>query len=535
MQLTQFIGRSCRAPVLAVLLGLACPVQAQEQEPKPANEVMLLKLADGGSLWGSIFAHDSERLAFQRLDNGGIVRMPWKQLEPGQSGQLLETFGYVDHSGDELTVEADRLVLDDGTEIVGRIVSRTDSEIFVKTADRLVPVPKQRISGAVTSVLVPALDIFTRDELYREAADRLDPLSAQSQVDLARYCERIFDFSRALEHYKAAQEIQPDFANSSLKPTIARVQEKAANQAQLDYLYSVDSMRARGQFDPALRALEAFAQKWPDSNLRSEVDKKKKQVEKSRKGAMREMVVQQWYKWVERLATKQARVEGGTLEAALAYASEALKEELIAAVTKDIQRALGASVKPEEVTTLWEERKFLRFRRASYGQGTWLLGDAAALKEYGEDKPKTEAPPKTGAEAERAKLEEKIKRYLANQTMVAKKKADAGKKEGEESDQEIFWRELNSYARSQWLIAFYAENGGDLRIVNEELSNCTDCGGTGTREVANTGSARSNPGGGQGGRGGGGQQGPGANSASLVVVDCPACHRIGRVRRVNFW
>ena len=84
MQLTQFIGRSCRAPVLAVLLGLACPVQAQEQEPKPANEVMLLKLADGGSLWGSIFAHDSERLAFQRLDNGGIVRMPWKQLEPGQ-------------------------------------------------------------------------------------------------------------------------------------------------------------------------------------------------------------------------------------------------------------------------------------------------------------------------------------------------------------------------------------------------------------------------------------------------------------------
>jgi hypothetical protein len=45
--------------------------------------------------------------------------------------------------------------------------------------------------------------------------------------------------------------------------------------------------------------------------------------------------------------------------------------------------------------------------------------------------------------------------------------------------------------------------------------------------MINTGNARSNPQGSQGG--------DNANSAGLVMIDCPLCHRIGRIRRVNFW
>jgi hypothetical protein len=464
---------------------------------------------------------------FQRLDNGGLVRMPWQQLDPGQSSELLEQFGYVDHSGDELTVEADRFELDDGTEIIGRIVSRTENEIFVKTSESLLPVPKRRIRGALTVVVVPAMNIFTREELYRAEADKLDPNSAAAQYELARHCERILDFKLALEHYKLAQSLQPDYGNGLLPATIVRVQEKAINQTQLDFLYSVDSLRMRGRFDDALRACEVFGEKWPESSLRSEAERKKKQVLKARENMMRGMVVSQYYKWVERLATAQARQEGGTLEAALAYLEDKMKDDLLAVVTADIKRAVGASVKPEEVKKMWDERKYLRFKRASYGQGTWLLGDAAALKEYGDQKTTTDDKPKTAAEAERSKLEAKINRYLANQQIVSKKKAAAGPKEGEESEQETFWRTWTSYYRSLWLQAYFAENGGELRIVKEELSNCPDCNGTGTREMINTGNARSNPSGSQGNDGG--------NSAGLVVIDCPLCHRIGRIRRVNFW
>jgi len=507
----------------------AAPLRAQDAAPDAGatQAVMLLKLANGGSLWGRIAGHDSERVSFQRLDNGGLVRMPWKQLDPGQSGELLERFGYVDHSGDELTVEADRLELDDGMEIVGRIVSRTENEIFVKTAKSLVPVPKRRIRGAVTSINVPALDIFSREELYRAEADKLDPASAQGHFDLARYCERILDFQHAQQHYEQALELQSDLAGGALPATIARVKEKAQNQAQLDFLYEVDSMRARGRFDEALRALETFAQKWPESNLRNEAERKKKQVLKARETMMRDLVVKRVKDWARRLTEKQAKIEGATLEASLTYLEDKLKEDIMAAVTADLKRAVGPSVQPEEIKKMWDERKFFRFDRASYGQGTWLLGEAAALKEYGDPKEKVVDKPKTGAEAERAKMEEKLKRYLANQNIVAKKKAAAGPKEGEESEQEKFWRTWNSSGRAQWLLAYFVENGGELRVLKEELSNCPDCNGTGTREMINTGNARSNPQGSQGGNN--------ANSAGLVVIDCPLCHRIGRIRRVNFW
>ena len=520
--------------VALTLASLASAVPANPVTPAPqddaaasaASSVMLLKLADGAALWGRIAGHDSERLAFQRIDNGGIVRLPWKQLDPAQSGELLERFGYVDHSGEELTVDAERIQLDDGSEVVGRIVSRTEDTLFIKTSARLVPIPKKRILGAVTSVVVPALDVFTREELYRTEAEKLDPKSAQSQFELARTCERFLDFTHALEHYRAARDIDPTIEGGALDPTIARVETKAKNQEQLDYLYQVDSMRARGQFDKALTALETFLQKWPDSTLKTEVERKKKQVEKSRLVAIKELVGTLYYRWADRLTTNQARVEGATLEASLTWIEDKFKEDLLAAVTKDLQRAVGQSVTPEEVKKHWDERKRGRFRRASYGQGTWLLGEAAALKEYGEQKPKdAEEKPKTGAEAERAKLEDKIRRYLANQQIVAKKKQAQGK-EGEESEEEAFWRTWTSFNRAQWLLAHFAENGGELRIVKEELSNCPDCGGTGTRDVIHTGNARSNP---------QGQGAGGANSAGMVVVDCPTCHRIGRIRRVLYW
>lgn len=508
---------------------LVAPARAQEADAEPGatQPVVLLKLADGRSLWGRIAGHDSERVSFQRLDNGGIVRMPWKQLEPGQSGELLERFGYVDHSSEQLTVEADRLELDDGTEIIGRIVSRTEGEIFVKTAESLLPVPKRRIRGAVTSVNVPAMDIYTRAELYRDEADKLDPASAQGQYDLARFCERILDFQHALEHYKLAQGLQPDLGGGVLPATILRVQDKAQNQAQLDFLYEVDSLRARGRFDDALRALETFAQKWPESSLRNEAERAKKQVLKARDTMLRDLVVKRFKEWARRLIEKQAKTEGATLEASLTYLEDKLKEDILAAVTADLKRAVGASVQPEEIKKMWDERKFFRFDRASYGQGTWLLGEAAALKEYGDPKEKVAEKPKTGAEAERSKIEEKLKRYIANQNIVAKKKAADGPKEGEESEQEKFWRTWNSSGRSQWLLAYFVENVGELRALKEELSNCPDCNGTGTREMINTGNARSNPQGSQGGNN--------ANSAGLVMIDCPMCHRIGRIRRVNFW
>ena len=55
--------------------------------------------------------------------------------------------------------------------------------------------------------------------------------------------------------------------------------------------------------------------------------------------------------------------------------------------------------------------------------------------------------------------------------------------------------------------------------------NCTQCGGTGVREVINTGSARSNT---------GNNRGRGRGSSNAGVIQCPTCKHIGKWRTVSF-
>jgi hypothetical protein len=518
--------------ILIALLGalvLVCAASAQTGEP--AGDLVMLRLADGSFLWGRIASHDAERVSFERLDNGGTVRVPWTRLDPVQSGELQERFGYVDHSGDELMVEADRLTLADGSEVIGKIINRTESELYVKTSHSLVPVPIARLRGAATIVQVPALDVYSREELYRSELDKLDKASASSEFELARFCERINDFAHALEHFQAAQALDASFQPSDVKQAIARSTLKASSQAQLDELYKIDSLRARGKFDAALAACDQFEQKYADSPLRADSAKKRQQIKKGRDAALRELVARSFYRWADVLIAKVARNPQMTLEASLAYLEDKLTDEIVTAMHKELQHAIGESLTPEEVRKVWQSRKTIRFRRASYGQGTWLLGEKQARA--GLEEEKKEEGPKSEKDAERSKLEEKLKRYLQNQQVLQKKKADS--KEQGPSEQEVFWSTWTSTSRSYWLLAYYAEHGGELKLRNVDFSNCPDCNGTGVREIINTGSARSNPNQGGGGRSGGNSTGNSPNSANNDMIDCPLCHSIGVLRRVNYW
>src|SRR5207245_1938619 len=105
---------------------------------------------------------------------------------------------------------------------IGRILERTDNEILIKTAGSIVPVPKNRIADAATTVQVRALDVFTREELYNQQILASPPSDADGNFRLAQYCERISDFAHAIEHYKKAGDLDPNFRTPDVKAGIAR-------------------------------------------------------------------------------------------------------------------------------------------------------------------------------------------------------------------------------------------------------------------------------------------------------------------------
>ena len=482
----------------------------------PTDAAMMLRLRSGGILWGSIAEHDEEALRFHRLDNGGTVRLRWSLLDPDQEEQLRLRFGYVEGAVEELMVEADRIYLQDGSERVGLITNRTEGEVWLKTANGLLKIPKLRISGPSSTVQVPALDIYSKDELYQQKLFELQSqllqegtAAAEAHFEVAEFCEQLFNYIQALVHYEAAVRMDPEYQAEVMPTVLARTREKAELQVQVDHLQEADLWRARRHYDKAETLLQSFPELYPDSPLMEDYSKLVRRLEKYQLRDLKVKVVQRWHYWMRRFAQTAARKM--SYEEVLAYVDGPMSEEIAAKVHEDLTE-IAPQIQADEVRSLWEAREGGRYRQASYGHGTWLLGEGRARADI--DQPASESDqPAAGSQGEaRQKLEDRIQRYMRNQEIA--NRANAGGA-GEEEDPNAFWERWPSGNKTQWILAYYAENSGDFQ-PRARFRNCRECGGTGTRLVVFTGGAVS-----------------GAESGERLVP-CPTCHYIAVVRLIRY-
>lgn len=486
----------------------------------------MLRLRSGAIQWGEVLTHTPDGVEFRRLDTGGIVRLSWKHLDPSQERSLRTDFGYIDTSSEVLYVDADRLILVDGKEVTGLIVDRGEGTIRVKTENGLIDVPAARVRAVSGGVQVPALEIYTKEELIQKRLGEAPPTDAAGLYEFGRFCEQILSFAPALEAYERAVDTDPAFRSVEMPGLIARTVQKVKQEAQLEYLAEADLMKRRKQFDKALLALSFFPDKFPDSPLEGDRLKLIQRVEKAQEDHVREVVQRGWYRWTERLAAKAAREMG--FEAALGYADEKLHQDVLTAVVDDAREWRG-EIEEDTVLQMWLERKVARYRVASYGLGTWLLGEDSALAGSPQSTQAVEGG--SAVDSERAALEEKIRRFLQSQKTAGRSSALRG--EEDEDDAAGFWKTLSSSTRASWIIAYYAENSGDMEIKDPpELRNCPTCAGRGVIDMIVTdarGGARQGSG---GGRGGNSQEARGRGG--MVTLACDTCKGIGRIRRIRY-
>jgi hypothetical protein len=414
---------------------------------------------------------------------------------------------------------ADKLTTIEGKEVIGLILDRTPTEILLKVAGSSLLVPKDRVAGAAVPIEVPVRLIYTRDELYARELAAVPASDAAGNYEIARYCENVLDFAHAAEHYQKARDLDPSFHADDLQAALTRTAEKAKNAEQLEYLAEVDTLLARHQYDEALARADAFAERFPGSPFVNESKKKHERVLKARDAFLANFVRVRFVECAGRLARNASTKF--TYEQAIGYLESTMKTELLAAVAKDVQ-ALTKQLDADAVHKLFTQRdkKKLRWERASYGMGTWLLGKERALKGEQPDQPQDGQPAKaqSALDKQRAALNEQMQRFLQNREMVAKAKSDSEKSD----DREAFWREFSSAGRSQWILAYFAEYGGEFEVSPKPIfDNCRECGGLGVRVVSLAGANVAQN---QGNK-------PAANEEK---VNCEACHGLGRVRRISY-
>jgi tetratricopeptide (TPR) repeat protein len=498
----------------ALLFAFATPLlAAQLSSSGDAGSTVMLELRDGGVLFGNIEGHSPDELYFERLDTGGHLALPWGLLDPAKERELKLAYGYIASDFEEELVGADRLSLIDGTELVGVIVGRTDRTVMVKNAQALISLPVDRIVGQSVYVQVPAGDIYTREERYqmklKDFTDALvasDPRTvAQAHVDLAVWCEGVRDYPRALEHYQAVALADPTWPLEDLQPSLERAATKAEAQVQVDYLGEIEHHTRRGNYDKALSMLADFSATYPDSPLMEDWNVQRERTMKAQLKALRSDVAKRWHAAAARQARAAARLQ--TYAEVVAYLDGSMGQEILVRVTADLAD-IDADIMQEEVAALFVEREGGRWRKASFGNGTWLLGEKKALAGIEGEK---KEDPKGEEDAKRKSLEEKIKRYIENQEAV--RSASGGS--GEESPED-FWASFSLNARGNWILAYYAEFSGDMQLRRALFSNCRECGGSGVREIVSIGSARE------------------GSTGGTRMITCPTCHGIGAVRRISY-
>jgi hypothetical protein len=493
----------------------------QDAAPAAAKPVptQMLRLRTGAVDFGAIVSHTPEGVRFKRLESGGEVDLPWGFLDPAEADGLRSRFGYVEVETEELELDADRIELADGREVVGRIVNRSATHLSLKRAEGTVPIPLTNVKGAITSTRAPALEIFTKEELYQEKTFELQTRlalpgrdGARAHDELAKYCERLYDYVHAAQHYRRTLELDPAFDPARLTAAKARCETKAALQGEVDELAAIDLWRARKRYDLAIEGIKNFRTLHPKSALLEDLVALQARVAKAQERDLREAIVSRWHHWSLRLAQEAGRKT--SFEEVQAYLDEKMGEEVAQKVRDDVQ-TIAPGIEVDQVRKLWGERKGGKYHTATYGLGTWLIGESARAELDQEKKKAQEAPPAPGSAAEaRKKLEERISRYLANQKLTK----GSGNGARDEEEPQAFWGEWNWSGRTQWVLAYYSEKSGDFRDIEGRLSPCRECGGTGAREVLFTGSAASTE----------------QSGARGDLQPCPTCHTIGVVRRVRY-
>ena len=514
--------------VLAAPLGGLVLAQSGPSSPLPGvgtaaafpQVATLLKLRDGSVRWGEIVSHDPDGFVFRLLAHGGEVTLGWSALDPGQEAELREAFGYVDVVSEELMIEADSMVLTDGRELVGVILSREGPNFLLKAGGNLQAIPKRRVVSLSRGKWVPAVDVYSREEIYSQHLATLDDSNAASHLELAQVCERVLDFVKATIHYEAALAIGELEDEAAVRHALTRAKQKAAQQQQIDYLRQADTLRKRGRFDEALQLLGSFSANFPGSPLATDATEKLVRAERLRDEAARQVVQSRWSYWAKRLArTKQGELG---LDAAQAYATDGLTEAIQERVFEDVKNNVSEAIPEEAIPEYWATRRKRGFSSTSYGKGTWLLGKERARAGTAVEEEKEEAETKSAKQLEREAFARKLKRFQDNQQRAAR--ARGNQDDAEEAA--AFWDTMSGNARASWLFSYYVEFAGVYELRDHpHTPNCTTCGGTGGREVVAIGGGGANP---------NGARGQSQVNSGSSIVACPICRGVAVKRRIYY-
>jgi len=496
---------------LSLLLIALCAALAPQIPAAQAGADELVRLRDGRLLVGQIADHDLDGFELELARTGGRFRLGWSDLFPGEAERMRQNLGYVVLAAVP-TITADRFLLTNGREIVGRIVKQDARGFEVRTLESTILIPAGMIAAPPEQVVVEATSVLTPEQFYQERAAGVAAGDAQAQYNFAQELEQVFALERAQERYQAAAALASAAQDQPLltrvNGALEQLAKTIANRAEAQALEEIRRAMYRERFEAAEKMLADYETAFPQPKLRGQFLDLRKDFAADRDAAITRYLARNWFDRVI------AEVKNRALD------REVAMDELLSWVETDlpliIRKKLVLELKEmndelDEVAldALWAKRaeQGAARHRASFGEGSWVLGPERAQKGMVEEKAD---PAATGKSAAQKEMEERVQRYLKN--LETQKRAASGAEKTGEATADDWWRQASVTERFQFLLAYYAEYVGDYEATSFEFTACSTCGGTGVIETVEIS----------------------ANGANQRRSTCTTCHGVAVRRALNF-
>ena len=471
---------------LATLLGAAAAVPNEGEDPT------VIRLKVGSEVVGVIEPDgfdEAKGVRVRRVDDGALIEIGFDQMVAEDALRIRGAHGYLPDEPDPVLVAAVKVRLMTGDEFLGVIVEQGSETFKLRQGTKVWELNRSRVREIVP-VRVDALEVYDAEELYAEELSRRNPVTALDHYNLALYCESLQLWPRVQEQLGAVQALDPQFkaeiVHSKLRRAALRL-ELSEDAAQLS---KAQRLAQREQYDVALGVIDDFMARKGGSAMRAEFEKTRRQIQGQRDKWIRNQVIFRFFILIERTARSIAsdpessskegrkRIELDGTRLALEATAKALK------------------VQPAEVRSVWEseKRQTASWHYASYGSGTWTLGDMAVVLKgiVKEDPAKGAASAAGGAAGGGESLEDKVKKLIEQkkkeQEEAARRARDASRqpqkaKAAEIADiaptEEEWWAALGADDRTEYLLAWWADHDPHVKSRPEGRS-CTVCTGTGT-------------------------------------------------------
>ncbi|MFQ5506902.1 MAG: hypothetical protein ACE5F1_19190 [Planctomycetota bacterium] len=416
-------------------------------------------------------------LAITRLDNGGHLKLTWKDLAAPDARRLREQYQLIDPNRvEQHTLPALRVVwTEEGRrrEVTGLKVANDGEFLHIRVKSNTYRIRIVHLRSVPEPVDVPILDVLTPDQIYTRKLSELNPgEDADKHAKLAVYLFDVADYERARTHLVTARKLGGGAQPARIEGLLAKAEKMIKHREEARLLGEINTLRNRGQFKEALEKVKEFEQRFPDSPLATQFENAKRLLEASRESFLVKKVTESWVRAIGIEATRLAVDKSKSLDAVREFIegggfSDAIKQRI----------AKGRGISPEEVDAYFAqriERKAYQNVKASYGFGSWLLSKKDLAKGAEKYFGKSKSRPKDGEAKRKRELKKRVRDFYR------KARGQGGKATKQrEITPDQWWKRTSTSAKRLWITAYYLEKGGDLEFVAAALRTCPSCGGLG--------------------------------------------------------